>query len=221
LNLNTPSRSPTIIGLCVALGGPALLAAPAVSIFGARSQFTNHLVDQLSMWMLLGLLMAIVVWGERRPLRSMGLTSWNWRSIAWGLGTAAFILAIGTITVPFLTRIGVVDFSRGIAAVIAWPLWLRIFAVVTAGVVEEVLYRGYAVERLASLTGSYWVGGAISIVVFGLVHLPFWGPGILLNTLFAGTVFTLVYVRRRDLWLCIIAHTLLDAIAFIFVPMFR
>lgn len=205
----------------MALGGPALLASPAVSILGDPARLTTHLFDQLSMWALFALLVAIIIWGERRSLNSIGLGSWNWRSVGWGLGAAAFILAIGAIAVPLLTRMGVVDFSKGFAVVLVWPLWLRAVAVVTAGVVEEVLYRGYAIERLAALTGSYWLGGIISIIVFGLVHLPLWGPGILFNALFGGTVFTLLYLWRRDLWPCIIAHTLLDAIAFIVSPMFH
>jgi membrane protease YdiL (CAAX protease family) len=90
-----------------------------------------------------------------------------------------------------------------------------VFGILTAGFVEEVLYRGYAIERVAYLTGSHWIGGAFSIAVFALVHLPFWGAGILFSSAFAGTVFTLLYVWLRNLWPCIIAHTLLDAIALI------
>jgi len=105
--------------------------------------------------------------------------------------------------------------------VAVWPLWLRIVAVITAGVVEESLFRGYAMERLATLTGSYGWAGLISLVVFGLVHLPFWGPGILFSALFGGSVFTLLYLWRRDLWACIIAHTVTDAFALILYPMIR
>ena len=180
----------------------------------------THIIDQLCMWALLCMLVAIVIWGEGRSLHSLGLNTLSWRSAGWSLVATACIFTANAIIVPLLTRIGLIDFSNGLAVVVAWPLWLRIFAVITAGVVEEVFYRGYAIERLASLTGSYWFAGVISVVIFGLVHLPFWGVGILFNTLFAGSVFTVLYIWRRDLWPCIIAHSLLDAIAFIILPVF-
>jgi hypothetical protein len=46
LNLQTPSRWPPIVGLCVALGGPALLAGPAGSILGNPARLTSHIIDQ-------------------------------------------------------------------------------------------------------------------------------------------------------------------------------
>jgi membrane protease YdiL (CAAX protease family) len=54
-------------------------------------------------------------------------------------------------------------------------MWYLVIAVVVGSIAEEVLYRGYAVECIASLTGSYWFGGIISVSVFGLAHVPLWG----------------------------------------------
>src|SRR5205807_8231274 len=127
------------------------------------ARLTTQVFYQLTLWVLLGLLAAIVIWWERRSLSSIGLASWRWQSLSWGLGCAACIVAISAITIPYLTMIGVVDLSRGLAVVASWPLWFRIVAVGTAGVVEESLFRGYAIERLASLTGSYGWAGVISV----------------------------------------------------------
>ncbi|WP_197707055.1 CPBP family glutamic-type intramembrane protease [Calothrix sp. NIES-3974] len=59
---------------------------------------------------------------------------------------------------------------------------------------EEGLYRGYATERLASLTGNYWIGSAIALLAFGLAHVPMWGwiPG--LTTILSGGLLTLLYL---------------------------
>lgn len=48
--------------------------------------------------------------------------------------------------------------------------------VVTAAVTEEVLFRGYAIERLEALTGRRWLAGTISLVFFVSVHLAAWSP---------------------------------------------
>jgi hypothetical protein len=39
------------------------------------------------------LLVAYVLFGERRPLRSIGLVKPDWKSIAWGAGGAAVTVA--------------------------------------------------------------------------------------------------------------------------------
>jgi membrane protease YdiL (CAAX protease family) len=44
--------------------------------------------------------------------------------------------------------------------------------VVTAGVFEETLYRGYALERLSSLWGSQWLAATATLALFTLMHAP-------------------------------------------------
>ena len=39
-------------------------------------------------------------------------------------------------------------FAQGMDALALMPLWLRAFAVLTAGTVEEILFHGYAITRL-------------------------------------------------------------------------
>ena len=46
------------------------------------------------------------------------------------------------------------------------PAWLRIAVAVTAGIVEEVLFHGYAITRLARLLGSLWAAGVVATAVF-------------------------------------------------------
>ena len=78
----------------------------------------------------------------------------------------------------------------------------------TSGPVEEVLYRGYAVERLGTLTGRVSLGDLLAAVAFGLAHTPFWGlgPALAANLPF-GVLMVCGYVWRRDLCATAIAHT--------------
>jgi membrane protease YdiL (CAAX protease family) len=41
-----------------------------------------------------------------------------------------------------------------VEAALVYPVWLRAFAVFTAGVVEETMFRGFAVTRLVELPWS-------------------------------------------------------------------
>ena len=98
-------------------------------------------------------------------------------------------------------------------------MWYLIIAVVIGGTVEEILYRGYAVERLASLTGSYWISSLVSVLVFGLAHVPPWGWGPALTTVLSGGVLTLFYVWTKDLNANILAHVTTDFVGIVLTPL--
>jgi membrane protease YdiL (CAAX protease family) len=83
--------------------------------------------------------------------------------------------------------------------------------VVTAGVVEEALFRGYAIERLALLTGDVGSAALLALVVFALVHLPAWGPGPVVSFFFTGGVLTAFFVWQEDLLANAFAHICGDA----------
>ena len=81
-------KSPNIVGLILALAGPALLTSPLGTILGAPEGLTTKLLEQLSLWMLFALVIGIVMPWERQPLSSIGLR-FQWQSVAWGLLLAA------------------------------------------------------------------------------------------------------------------------------------
>ena len=99
--------------------------------------------------------------------------------------------------------------------VLGLPIWLQLAVALSAGFAEEVLFRGYAVERLTELTGRRWAGAAIPIIIFGAAHIPFWGLAHGLVAGMTGLWLTLLYLWRRNLWSNITAHALLDASVFI------
>jgi len=101
-----------------------------------------------------------------------------------------------------------------------YPLWFRVLAVLTAGVVEEILFRGYAVTRLAQLTGSLLWAAIISGLVFAALHLPVWGAGPSLGFFIGGLATTAFFVWRRDLVAMIIAHVAIDTWALVVTPTF-
>ncbi|HEY5690909.1 MAG TPA: CPBP family intramembrane glutamic endopeptidase, partial [Cyclobacteriaceae bacterium] len=87
-----------------------------------------------------------------------------------------------------------------------------------AAVVEEVLYRGYAFERINELIKSKWIAALIPVIIFMLMHLS-WGIGHLIFVFFAGGLFMLVYISKRNLGLVMIAHFVTDVLAMLVLPM--
>ena len=80
------------------------------------------------------------------------------------------------------------------------------------GIVEELVFRGYAIERTEALTGSRIAGFVVSVVTFSLAHLAYWGWGALITVTAVGAVLTLFYQWRRDLPANMLAHFAVDGI---------
>ena len=69
-------------------------------------------------------------------------------------------------------------------------------------------------ERLEELTGSQWAAAMIPAVVFIGSHYPLWGAGQLIVVALGTMILTLLYMWRRDLVCCMIAHAGTDIIGF-------
>ncbi|MBF1999425.1 MAG: CPBP family intramembrane metalloprotease [Synechococcales cyanobacterium M58_A2018_015] len=126
---------------------------------------TSKILQQIALAMLFVIILGIVVFGEQQSLSSIGLHSLRWQPILWGLIFAGFLVFIySPLLIWSMTQLGLAGFEEGLAKLESLPVWYLILAVVIGGIVEEVLYRGYAAERLSLLTGSYWIGCALSLI---------------------------------------------------------
>ncbi len=98
------------------------------------------------------------------------------------------------------------------------PFILRLALVLTAGIFEEVLYRGYALERLTTIWRSQWAAAVATVVLFTLAHLPVIGLAYLPAVGVVSVLVTLLYLWRRDLILNMAAHATIDGIALLVLP---
>ena len=194
-----------VAGLAVAWGGPALLLTPSARRLGG-------VAGLVAMWAFLATVAAIVIVWEKKPLASIGLRRLSWRSIAWGL-----LLAIVTryVTIPILTALlrwmGVAAFEEGMAKILVEPFWIRALGALTAGIVEDALFIGYAFTRLELLTRSRWVAGLIAVAVFAFLHYPHWGIGPVLAFIVEIAFAVAFFAWRRDLLANITAHVIVDS----------
>jgi membrane protease YdiL (CAAX protease family) len=79
---------------------------------------------------------------------------------------------------------------------------------VTAGICEEILFRGYLIWYLYWLVG-FWQALLISSLVFGLAH-SYQGPGGILRTTAVGLLFALFYVLTFSIWVPMLLHAFID-----------
>ena len=205
---------PTAIGLAVALAGPFLIqlvVAPRVLQPLVRPN-TAVMLTQSLLWLLTCGVVAITVCWERKPLSSLGV-----RSISWPLGLLAGALGVVlSVAVPVLTLVvnQLMPPSQGgtvESVTTSAPAGLLLFTVLTAVVIEEVLFRAYPIERLARLTGTPWPGAMLSLAAFVMFHLGGWNLGHVVGVVLPlGAIMTGLYIWRRNLLVVVIAHVLID-----------
>ncbi len=202
------SKTITLIGLLVFLGFPYLL------------QFLN--IDlmrfEAGMWTLLALMILWILFVEKRTLASIGWKKLTLKMTFWGIGLGLVIFILfGAITTA-IQALGL-ELNQDMARLIAGqsiPVLLLI--ALRAAVVEEVLYRGFAFERIYDLTRSKWLATLVPVILFTVIHLS-WGVGHLIFVFIAGGIFMLTYVSKRNLGLVIIAHFVTDVIALLVLPL--
>ncbi len=212
-----PRRISSIVGLIFALVVPAFLSAGGPGELPAGTDATKAVViNEVVIWTLTLALLGIVLFWERRPLRSIGLGRPTWAALRSGAIMTGGLIVLAMIAGGLVQWAGLPVGDDGqTALVMGMPIWLQLIVVLTAGFTEEILFRGYAIERMTELTRSRWLGAIIPIIVFGGVHAPFWGIGHALVAGMSGFWLTLIYLWRRNLWTNIAAHALLDGIVFV------
>jgi len=205
--LGTAASARFVPGLVLAFAGPPAVAAASLALSPSAAATTANVLGQLALWLLAAGLLAITRFVERLPLASIGLRPPTGSSVLAG-ALAAFVLLYAATPIGswLVGSLGFADLGAGLARLRDLPRPVLVAAAVTAGAVEELLYRGYAIERLATLTGSTTLGAAIALAAFTLAHWPFWGAGAALFTLVPGAVLTALYVWKRDLGANVLAH---------------
>jgi membrane protease YdiL (CAAX protease family) len=195
----------TWLGLLIAMFG-MLVARQAVSYFLPGLTFASSLWKELLIWLLAIAMFFIIRRGERLPLSSVGIGTSTWKkSILWGLVITVVCFLVGGVIV-YLTHFNGGPLGKAFEKL---PLWLITLIVVRAGVVEELFYRGYAIERLQALGLNRYLAAGIPLIIFGLGH---WTGGWvnILIALALGAVLCAFYLWRRDLVANMIGHFLVD-----------
>lgn len=145
-------------------------------------------------------------WGNTLALASLGTVL----IIAWFQFGSWLVSQLG-IDTPNV--VAIMDFVT--ESPISFAMWIVFVAWFAAGFGEELLYRGFLMDRLQRLRGigdKMWLVILIQAVLFSFPHL-YQGLGGVIITGVVGA--GLGYLRVRcggNLWACILAHAAVDTI---------
>ena len=178
-------------------------------------------LPRVSVYLSSGAIILILGWlgllvGSREVGREfMGLGPAGWIStIAWTLAVTA---AIHLLLLGFyfgrkalgLRESGILDLLLPES-----PQEKLLFVLLSfsAGVGEELAFRGFAVPALTLVTGSEWTGALLSSVAFGLLH-GYQGWLGIARTGMMGFFLAASFILSGSLWPAIIAHAVLDLVS--------
>lgn len=166
------------------------------------------------------LLVCFLLWRQRRPhLGALGLDGMKpARDIGSG---ALLVLAIGIPGLAFYLG------GRALGLFVAvnpagldthwWTVPILLLSAARASIVEEFIVLGYLFHRLRQLGWGLWPIIIATSILRASYHL-YQGPGAFVGNLAMGLLFGWLFARTGRLLPFLVAHFLIDAIAFVGYP---
>jgi uncharacterized protein len=196
------------------------LAGQIVALNPRRSQF-----DLIDLGLNLAVVFHLLAWGSLGVYllwrsgfgpSQIGLARPRWRpDVLGGLGLAALIGLPGLALYQVARILGM---NASVEPAELYDTWWRIPVLLLVsfanGWAEEVIVVGFLITRLRQLHVNPVMAVIASSLLRGVYHL-YQGFGAGLGNLAMGLVFGYVWMRTGRLWPLIIAHGLIDAVAFV------
>jgi membrane protease YdiL (CAAX protease family) len=138
-----------------------------------------------------------------------------WRDLLRGAGLAALIggCGLGLYILAYKSGVALNVVAESLPDV-WWRIPVLLLSALQNGLLEEVVVLGYLITRLRKLGVSPVYAVAISATVRGSYHL-YQGLGGFLGNAVMGVIFGVLFLRWKRATPMIIAHTLIDAVAFV------
>jgi membrane protease YdiL (CAAX protease family) len=136
-------------------------------------------------------------------------------SIGLGTGVIAWAAVLGTMLLltAILVALGASELlpprmPAMVAMLGALPLWLRLAVSLSAGVAEEIFFRGFLQPRMGVLA---------STALFVAAHLGYQQPWMLIGVTLLSLFFAALASWRQSVWAAVTAHAVFDAVQLVWL----
>jgi membrane protease YdiL (CAAX protease family) len=173
---------------------------------------------ETSTYQWIGLALLAVAWfALARPAADLGLIAPGGRGFYFSLGLlalACLFLIVSWRSVKKMTTEEKAEQVETLGDIVYFlprtPRDHRAFIVlsVTAGIVEEIIYRGFLIWYLVNCV-PLWGAVILSSIVFGFGH-EYQGVAGIIRTALVGLLLAVLYVLSGSIWISIIGHSLFD-----------
>lgn len=216
-------KQPAIVGGILLL----LVVLFTVSFFGSHTilqvlglthaNATVLFISRLVYWLCLLIICIYSIKIEKQPL-----LIWEEKNYKFGVYlimvlAILLILFMGSGIIGVLlqvTKVNNKSVKMGeMIAILRGSFSLLIFTALTAGVVEELIFRGYLLPRLQIIFKKPFMAIILSSLLFGMVHIGYGTILQVIGPIFIGLVFAIYYSKYRNIKVLILCHFLWDFIA--------
>jgi membrane protease YdiL (CAAX protease family) len=209
----------TIAGLFLSFFGATLVLNIFNQIVTGHLTNENVIVRELSVFAVAAVLIWIIYSGEKLDISSIGLHGRHWgKSLLLSLILVVLSFGVTIICLFAFKAIGISYGQGGGGRYDNISPWVMTLIMLRAGIVEEICYRGYLMERLEKISGNWLVFFLLPSLVFGLLHYK-QGIGGIIIAFALGLLISYVYWKKRDLKANIIAHIVVDFVPNVLLPL--
>jgi membrane protease YdiL (CAAX protease family) len=206
-----PSKTVPLAGMIIAA---VFSVALYVLLYKAHLTGLNGLIySRFVFWAVVVFLWWFAAQFEKRPLliwkeKQSGLKFiFKWTVLLFILILAANLISNITILLGFHQN---KELIRQMSRFMTGRTLLILFISVTAGVTEEIIFRGYILTRLSLLFKNQYIPIVISALIFSGMHYAYHSAHEQLFTFLVGLIMAAHYKRYGNLKPLIIAHFLVD-----------
>jgi len=213
LKISNPTKKPVLlIGIILSVLLPflAMYFSLLVKKLGIGSE-TQFYISRFAIWISVLVLFLYSIKIEKQPLLIWGETEYSITAFA----KAIFITFVKLFIAVYISSllIMLLKINTGESAVLSKALalfkknhFLLFFTCITAGITEELIFRGYLLPRLELVLKNKNLAIVLSSILFGFLHI---GYGTLLNVIgpiVIGFVFAIQYDKYRNIKILMFCH---------------
>jgi len=211
--METSSRRSRAFHLVVALLGVAgfLLIVHLLPSLRSATDLQVVVKAAVEICATVALLYVLVRWGGE-PGEMLGVRRVRAATFGWGLVCFLASAILSVVTVFAFAHFGIQQDRATLAVLASHPIPIILLIAAMAAIAEEIIFRAVLISQLQAATGMPWLAGLVSLAIFAGAHASGWGPWQVIFAAVPGLVLTLFFLWKRDLWVCIIAHFLTDAL---------
>lgn len=158
----------------------------------------------------------LISWITKVNKRQLGITKTNFSASLKDLLPIILLLVSITVFVHFIQPTSL-SFDIQQWSIDVSGYWRVLIYVLISSPLQELIFRGYLINRLKLISKNHLFLTISSSLVFALVHLPFGNIFMFFGSFILGLTLANNFVKHRNLLAVIIAHGIIGAILIYFL----
>ena len=190
--------------------------------FGVDANHSNALwllLSRIYIWIILGVIFLYAAKVERQPFLLWKNKKYRWwKIILFAISILIIYSMINNFSFVIFKHFGI-DLEKAspqtklIACIFKSNIPLLVLTCITAGITEELLFRGYLLPRLIQVSKSPVFAIIFSALLFTAGHIGWSSWREIIGPFCMGVIFAVFYWKYRNINLLIALHFIIDIIA--------